>query len=305
MGTFGTFRYLSYLGHFWTIWAILDHFGPFLNKSRKTDWPPPPFEKVFLKILHFLKWWLPLAGSDVDDLGVAYFFTMIISPSTIDVAAIEAASDQNVPPNSCASVTMPTWKGRPTVCWHPALIWRWVCHVYHVLPDNARPASISVIRAGINVDKTVFGNGDGTASWNIRNIFRQPRSSFPLKTVRGQKIWSGLGLLYSPDPEATSSNNIHSYVLECNNRGLSSFSRQRSHPVLIPAVIVRIPHHAGVKVFTICTTTTISHPRCCSSGHEKSMANGFFWKRGSRASLYFRINFCWCKIATVNTSSGY
>ena len=54
MGTFGTFRYLSYLGHFWTIWSILDHFGPFLNKSRKTDWPPPLFEKVFLKILVFL-----------------------------------------------------------------------------------------------------------------------------------------------------------------------------------------------------------------------------------------------------------
>ena len=54
MGTFGTFRYLSYLGHFWTIWAILDHFGPFLNKSRKMH-SPPPFEKVFLKILHFLK----------------------------------------------------------------------------------------------------------------------------------------------------------------------------------------------------------------------------------------------------------
>ena len=49
MGTFGTFRYLSYLGHFWTIWAILDHFGPFLNKSMKT-----PFEKVFLKISFFL-----------------------------------------------------------------------------------------------------------------------------------------------------------------------------------------------------------------------------------------------------------
>ena len=37
IGTFGTFRYLSYLGHIWTIWAIFDHFGPFLNKSRKTD----------------------------------------------------------------------------------------------------------------------------------------------------------------------------------------------------------------------------------------------------------------------------
>ena len=35
MGTFGTYRYLSYLGHFWTIWAILDHFWPILNKSRK------------------------------------------------------------------------------------------------------------------------------------------------------------------------------------------------------------------------------------------------------------------------------
>ena len=41
MRIFGTFRYLSYLGHFWTIWAILDHFGPFLNKSRKMDCPPP------------------------------------------------------------------------------------------------------------------------------------------------------------------------------------------------------------------------------------------------------------------------
>ena len=47
-------RYLSYLGHFWTIWAILDHFGPFLNKSRKTDWPPPRLRKFFSKSYIFL-----------------------------------------------------------------------------------------------------------------------------------------------------------------------------------------------------------------------------------------------------------
>ena len=59
MGTFGTFRYLSYLGHIWTIWAIFDHFGPFLNKSRKTDWPPTPVWESFSQNFFIFKWWLP------------------------------------------------------------------------------------------------------------------------------------------------------------------------------------------------------------------------------------------------------
>ena len=50
IGTFGTFRYLSYLGHFWTIWATSSFW---IRVGKLTD-PSPPFEKVFLKNLHFL-----------------------------------------------------------------------------------------------------------------------------------------------------------------------------------------------------------------------------------------------------------